>query len=470
MATPLEHFQQRQSDHWLLCHSSHEFSQLTQHFIQALRQLKPVKPTKVLIAESDPLQFLASFTAACIENCQVFLANPDWGSQEWQQALTLIQPDLIWQNGVELSPHRDTGGQRNSHSPHLPIPPSPTPLIAIPTGGSSGKIRFAMHTWQTLTASVVGFQRYFEVDRIHSCCTLPLYHVSGLMQFIRSLVSGGKLAILPFKQLESGQIPDWQPEGFFISLVPTQLQRCLDRPALAQWLSQFETVLLGGAPAWSALLTQARMQQIRLAPTYGMTETASQIATLKPEDFLRGMNGSGRVLPHAMVSICSATGERLGRNHIGIVTIQAKSLAIGDYPHLFHPDRPLQTDDLGFFDEQGFLHIVSRNSQKIITGGENVFPAEVEAAIYATGLVQDVCVIGLPDREWGQIVTAVYVSKSKSVAVEELQAALRNKLTKFKYPKRWIAVQHLPRNANGKLNYSQLTHLIHPFPIASTTG
>jgi O-succinylbenzoic acid--CoA ligase len=103
---------------------------------------------------------------------------------------------------------------------------------------------------------------------------------------------------------------------------------------------------------------------------------------------------------------------------------------------------------------------VGRRSDKIITGGENVFPAEVETVIRATGLVQDVCVIGVSDRHWGEIVTAIYVPSSPEVSSEKLQTAVTDRLSKFKQPKYWLAVDQLPRNAQGKLNRPQLGQIV----------
>jgi O-succinylbenzoic acid--CoA ligase len=212
-----------------------------------------------------------------------------------------------------------------------------------------------------------------------------------------------------------------------------------------------------------------------------MTETASQVVTLKPEDFLSGNSSSGQVLPHAQVTIRSSTGKILGANQTGIVTIEADSLALGYYPagEPFNPKsklcwkrtkeatQNLNSDDLGFFDQQGYLTIVGRRNNKIITGGENVFPAEVEAAILATHLVTDVCVVGLPDHYWGQVVTAVYVPNSIEVSLASLQAAVKDKLSKFKRPKSWVAVENLPRNAQGKVNYEQLKKVATEFLVSA---
>ncbi|MBE9225898.1 2-succinylbenzoate--CoA ligase [Phormidium sp. LEGE 05292] len=454
MEKPLIYLEKRANDRWLIGYDSREFTLLTQQLQSQLTQNANLKtPLKIVIAERQPIKLLASFIAATAANSYVFLCNPDWVKAEWEQVLNLVQPDIIWGDVAEIvyqkPPIRTT--------PSLPNYPSS--LIMIPTGGSSGKIRFAMHSWETLMASVRGFKHYFNLEKINSFCILPLYHVSGLMQFMRSFTSGGKLVISALKQLENCEKYDIEPSDFVVSLVPTQLQRLLEKPYLTTWLSRFQTVLLGGAPAWLELLETSRNYGIRLAPTYGMTETASQIATLKPEAFLAGNNTSGQILPHAKVIIKGKNEEILGINQTGIINIQADSLALGYYPEFFPNQEEFQLDDLGYIDENGNLKIVGRNSNKIITGGENVFPNEVEAAIIATQMVEDVCVIGLPDSQWGEIVTAIYVPKFPDINISNLKTAMENKLSKFKHPKKWIAVENLPRNAQGKVNRQRLQEI-----------
>ncbi len=437
----------RAGDDWLVSNSSRTFVQLSEQLFLELTLKYPQTP-KILLAYREPVQFLAGFIAACAADCQVFLCNPNWVKAEWQHVFNLVQPDLIW-------------GQEDLHA-EIPNSPSPYPpretkipnRIMIPTGGSSGKIRFAMHNWETLMSSVKGFQQYFQLKEVNSFCVLPLYHVSGLMQFMRSFTSGGRLVILPSKALLDEPECDINPEEFFISLVPTQLQTLLHHAP--KWLSRFQTVLLGGAPAWAELLEQARYHNIRLAPTYGMTETASQIATLTPVDFLNGTNNCGQVLPHAKITIRSTTGEILGSNQIGTIAIQADSLALGYYPENFLCREYFQVDDMGFLDNQGYLNIIGRSGNKIISGGENVFPEEVEAAIMTTNLVTDVCVIGLPDNYWGQVVTAIYVPSNPEVCTDKLLHGLEDKLSKFKQPKYWVSVESLPRNDRGKINREQV--------------
>ncbi|MEM1169748.1 MAG: 2-succinylbenzoate--CoA ligase [Cyanobacteria bacterium P01_H01_bin.35] len=432
-------------------------------FAELIKIANPETPSKVLISEPKPIEFIASFIAAVGAGYQVFLCNPNWGKLEWEQVLKLVQPDIILGNILnqkflgESLEKKSSFPIDNSFNQTLPNEQN---LIMIPTGGSSGKIKFAVHTWETLISSVRGFQEYFQIQQINCFCVLPLYHVSGLMQFMRSFSTGGNLIILPsYKDIFDTNEWNINPNEFFISLVPTQLQNLLQNSEIANWLSNFQTVLLGGAPAWEELFDAARKYQIKLAPTYGMTETASQVATLKPEDFLAGNNSNGQVLPHAKIIVQSESGEILSQNQIGNISIQANSLALGYYPNIFNNSETLATDDLGFFDSQGYLKIVGRSSQKIITGGENVFPAEVEAAILATGLVTDVCVIGLADQYWGEVVTAVYVGNNFEVSREKLLSAIDGRLSKFKQPKYWVRVESLPRNYQGKINRELLKEI-----------
>ncbi|WAL59435.1 2-succinylbenzoate--CoA ligase [Thermocoleostomius sinensis] len=456
MAEPFAHWHDRVNQDWLVGidkQQGQDWIEIRLHEIWLYQTRSRQLPT-ILLVEADPERFLAGFVAACSAGCPLVLGAADWGAAERRQALQQIQPDLIW--GWDTALHN-----LEPESKHLSVDRRLQPgWILIPTGGSSGQIRFAIHTWTTLTASVQGFQQYFQVKSIHSCCVLPLYHVSGLMQFIRSFLSGGTFALLPTKAIDVA-MNGLDPADFFLSLVPTQLQRLLHRSnssgAIA-WLRRFRTVLLGGAPAWPELLETARNQQIRLAPTYGMTETASQVATLKPDEFLQGKTGCGLVLPHAQIRILDGMGRSLQPLQPGTIAIQTTSLMLGYHPGNGTVDT-LITDDVGFFDRDGYLHIVGRNSHKIITGGENVFPAEVEAAIRSTQLVRDVCVLGLPDPDWGEVVTAVYVPTSDDVTIADLQTAIEAELGKVKRPKRWLKLAQLPRSGQGKVNYAQLKQL-----------
>ncbi|MGC9526284.1 MAG: 2-succinylbenzoate--CoA ligase [Limnospira sp.] len=439
------------SNHWLIAKSGDRFQSIADRRLTEFKDYhrRTGTPANILLAEPEPVAFLATFLAAVISESPVILGNPNWAIAEWQQVFNRIKPDLKFGNIPDIL---DTNNSRS----HLP-PAS----ILIPTGGTSGTVKFAVHTWETLAASADGFRQYFERSQIDSFCVLPLFHVGGLMQFVRSLTSGGRLVIFPWRSLMDGNYPELDISDFFISLVPTQLHRLLQHPKTANWLSKFATVLLGGSPPWPELLNQTRSHQIRLSPTYGMTETASGVVTLKPEEFLAGNNTTGRTLPHAKVIILDDSEKPLKSHQTGRISIQSKSLTQG-YNTDIDAEKITQliTDDLGYFDDRGYLTIVGRRGDKIITGGENVFPAEVEAAILATGLVADVCVVGKRDRDWGEVVTAVYVPQNRAISVEMLKNAIGDRLSGYKRPKHWISVEKLPRNDRGKINRKLLMEQI----------
>jgi len=397
-------------------------------FHQACDQLArwQIKP-RLCLAEPNPRRFLAQFCAAVVTETPVFLCNPHWQAQEWRTVQATVQPDLIWPPSPSEPPlKRGAGG------------------IYIPTGGSSGQIRFTIHTWATLTAAVEGLYTYFDRTPLSAYCILPLYHVSGLMQGVRSLLTGGQLWLSNSKTCTLGD-----GQTTFISLVPTQLQRFLAQNQ-APWLQQFRAIFLGGAPAWPDLLSRARALALPLAPTYGMTETAAQIATLKPADFLAGAEGCGPLLPHVQGKIAPD----------GRLEIQTPSLCLGYYPNPW-PEPIFTTDDLATFTPTGSLVIHGRQSRQIITGGENVAPEEVERAILATGKVADVAVVGVTDEIWGEAIAAFYAPQLSPEDLATLQTQLRQELAPHKQPKQWQGMEKLPRNAQGKLDYRALGGMWH---------
>lgn len=444
----------------------------------------------LLIVEPDPMGMLVSLLAGLWQGYTVVLANPQWGDREMQQVRAIAQPDpepCLSPWAVYLS---------------RGLPPSPQPEILIATGGTSGHLKFARHSWTTLMASVQGFLAHFGATTVNAYCVLPLYHVSGLMQVLRVLASGGTLVLQPYADLKQGSLLPVTPLPLspsplsssplsppllsssphpptFLSLVPTQLQWLLSQgDPFLPWLQGFRAVLLGGAPPWPTLLSAARSHQIPVALTYGMTETASQVATLRPEAFLAGNTSSGPVLPHAHIQPWDDQGQPLGPGQVGRLAIQSTSLFLG-YRRQSHHTQPhptpadgqdgpssgalltdvFLTDDLGYLDGQGYLHLVGRYSTKLITGGEKVFPEEVEAVLLTTGLVQAACVVGLPDDHWGQVVCAAVVPQARCVDLRVLNQALNGVLAAYKRPKVWLLLEAVPMTPQGKINRRQVMTL-----------
>ncbi|AFY36562.1 o-succinylbenzoate--CoA ligase [[Leptolyngbya] sp. PCC 7376] len=393
-------------------------------------QKNSIQEYEQLINTQNNLLFVAALME-CLRNKKITaLFNPLWLSEK--QKIVKSQSKVLSSLSIDIDVSK----------PKL----EEEAVFLIPTGGTSGEIKLVIHDFLRISTSVSGFRNFFGLERVNCFCVLPLYHVSGFMQVMRSLLSEGSFYLGDYGSLKRGILPEGDFSDFCISLVPTQLQVLLD--VCPEWLQQFRLILIGGAPAWRSLLEKAREYQLNIALTYGMTETASQVVALKPEDFLAGKNCAGQVLPHAKVNL----------DEDGLISIEAKSLFHGYYPEL-RGDRPFVTDDIGYFDDEGFLHIVGRKSQKIISGGENIYPNEIEATIQATGMVSDVAVCGMPDEYWGEAVTAVIVLKSGATS-EEVKTAIANRLSRYKLPKLWLCVSKLPRNAQGKLNRTILREMI----------
>ncbi|MGB3766771.1 MAG: AMP-binding protein [Phormidesmis sp.] len=442
----------------------HSSSYFQSHYSQL--QKPPIRDRPLLlIAESDPLDFLASFWAALLSGWDIALADPKWGDCEWNSALQILHPALTWPvvmpcglgvGGLGVG-DRELSSQALGQTQPTAISRA-EPSILIPTGGTSGLLKFACHTWATLSAAAISFCQTFPTP-IHTYCVLPVHHVSGLMQIFRAWLSQAQVIITPFKALETGSPLIHNPAGWYISLVPTQLVRLIAVDK-SHWLSHFQAVLLGGAPPWATLLAQASKRNIPFYLSYGMTETAAMVTVQAASDRLS--HSSGRSLPHAKIAI-EADGQLQGPNTVGRIVIHSAAIAHGYYgaDSAAFSSQKFYTDDLGYLTAQGQLHITGRASSKIISGGENIFPAEVEAALRSTGQVKDVYVFGQPDSQWGEAVVAAFVPAHSQVTSSRLQAALSSGiasplLSRYKHPKKWISLNSIPRNAQGKLLKSAL--------------
>ncbi len=256
-------------------------------------------------------------------------------------------------------------------------------------------------------------------------CPMPLVHVGGLSIPIRSAIYSTTAVLHRSFDTEAvlAELMDPARRITLVSLVPTMLARLLDaglcRPPTLRW------ALLGGGPIPVPLLARARDAGVPVAPTYGMTEACSQIATF------------GWPLPGVEVRV--ADGELLVRGQI-------VSAAAADERGWLH------TGDLGRFDDRGRLEILGRKADTIVTGGENVAPDEVEAALLAHPAVADAAVHPRADAEWGEAVVATVVLRAASSATaDELRAFCASKLARYKVPKTIEFAQQLPRTESGKL-------------------
>lgn len=376
-------------------------------------------PGPRVIEEREPQRFMAAFAEAVAAGGEVFLADPSWGAAERAELAALTRPEA--ESGRVAV---DSSG-----------------WLMIPSGGTSGRVKFARHDESTIAAAVRGFAEHFAFERVNAVGVLPLHHVSGFMAWMRCVLSGGEFKPWDWKRFEGGERPAMSAGDWVISLVPTQLQRLLASREAVAWLRGFRVIFVGGGPVWPELAEAATTARLPVSLGYGMTETAAMVTALRPEEFAAGARSSGAALPHARVEI---DGD-------GRVRVSGASLFRGYYPAR-SVAREFVTEDLGRIDERGHLHVLGRRDAMIITGGKKVQPAEIEAALRASGECEDVAVVGVPDSEWGEVVVACYPAALRAPNEERAGAAL----APWQRPKRFVAVAEWPRNAQGKVNRAVL--------------
>ena len=324
----------------------------------------------------------------------------------------------------------------------------------IHTSGTTGRPKAAMLTLGNIHHSALASARRLGVEAHDRwLCVLPLYHVGGLSIVMRSLIYGTAFQLMRFDIAAVNRALSEQPITL-VSLAPTMLQRLLDAKTRA-WNPRLRLVLLGGEHAPPALIERALADGVPVAASYGLSEASSQVATAMP-DTLRVKSGtvgkplhglaariiddSGMDCPPDMPGEVLVTGASVMRGYRGDPKSTANALR----------DGWLHTGDIGYMDADGDLFILQRRSDLIVSGGENVYPADVEAALRLHPSVADALVFGMADEKWGQrVAVLIQLAPGESMSEDDLQAFARRHLAGYKIP-RAIAFADLPRTASGK--------------------
>jgi len=291
-------------------------------------------------------------------------------------------------------------------------------------------LTYGNHLWSAVgSAFNLGVE---PTDRWLSC--LPLFHVSGLSIVMRSVIYGTTAVV--HDGFDTDRVATaLEGEGVtLISVVATQLVGLLEADVD---LLPLRAILVGGGPVPEEVLSEALGRGATVVQTYGLTEAASQVTTLSPMDARRKLGSAGRPLLTTHLRI-----------NDGEILVQGPTVA----PGVADEDGWLHTGDLGRIDEDGFLYVTDRLSDMIVTGGENVIPAEIEEVLLRHDDVADVAAVGRADAEWQEAVAAVVVlTEGASADAEELRRHCAASLADFKVPKRFEFVSELPRTESGKL-------------------
>jgi O-succinylbenzoic acid--CoA ligase len=330
------------------------------------------------------------------------------------------------------------------------------PLSVVFTSGTSGAPKaVVLTTGNHLCSAIASACRLGLVPDERWLACLPFSHVGGLSILLRSAIHATTAVIQErFDPARVNAAIDRQGITV-VSVVATMLQRMLDERGARPYPPWLRCVLLGGGPAPRALLDACARRALPVALTYGMTETASQIATLPPAEAWRAPGSVGRPLFGAALRIVR-DGVPVGAGEVGDIEVRGAMLSPGELRDGVLVARAgdwLRTRDLGHVDADGFLYVVGRADDVIITGGENVHPREVEAVLEDHPSVAEACVFGIPDTAWGETVSACVRLRPGTAGLDAdvLARHARRRLAGFKVPRRIAFVSDFPRSAAGKI-------------------
>ncbi|MBU4278298.1 MAG: o-succinylbenzoate--CoA ligase [Proteobacteria bacterium] len=337
---------------------------------------------------------------------------------------------------------------------------SEAPFIIMYTAGTTGKPKGAVLTQGNCLYNALNLQvdlEFTSSDR--NLVALPMFHIGGIGLFTLPMLYVGGTVVIQRSFDPAEMIRLFGQENITVCLVvPAIWLFLIQSPAFDPApLTKARILMSGGAPLPVSLVDEYHARGIVLQQGYGMSEAAPSISTLAKPWALSKKGSVGRVMFHLEARVGGEDCAELPRGEVGELLLRGPNVMQGYW------NRPeaneeafsggwFHTGDLARMDDQGFLYMVDRKKDMFISGGENVYPAEVENAIFALEQVAEAAVIGLPDPKWGEVGCAVVVLKEgQSLQEQEVTAHLKTCLAKYKIPKKVVFSRALPRNAAGKV-------------------
>ena len=320
--------------------------------------------------------------------------------------------------------------------------------VIMNTSATTGQFKSVPLRWGQIRAHVQASKEVLgKTEQDNWLMVLPLFHVSGLSILLRSLYNGTAVTILPkydkaqvLKLIESENIN-------MMSLVPTILTQL--EPSIIH--HNLRVILLGGEFIPMALIDACEKKSLPIYKTYGMTETFSQSVTFSVLDYPHKRDSVGKPLPGMQVRIDKPDADGVGEIHL------TGPMVMTGYIDKEPIDGDLNTDDIGYVDEDGFVYILNRRKDLIISGGENIYPKELEDLVYTLPSVKECAVVPVPNPKWGQV-PALFVAfhDGESMTADEIVSFMTKSLAKYKVPKYVKILSALPRNGTGKIVRNEL--------------
>ncbi len=464
--------------HRALVHQGHQYdytelSRMVSSIAWSLQQ-SGVEPGSRLAIFPQPLLTLLTVLVAPKIGCSVLTLNPTLPHEILQGLIeSTSTTHLIADRGILSSvenpyrvfPHELLHNlEINQAATYRQTPLSMDEAhLYMATSGSDAQPKVVRLSGANIMASIRASRRRLLTDSsdIWLCC-LPLFHIGGLSIPFRCVDAAATLLL--HDRFDAQQICDdlHRYAVTHISLAPAMLAKLLDHAPEFSPPESLRMVLIGGAPLSRQLYQRATAAGWPLVPTYGMTENCSQIATLYPPPAHWQPGMVGKPLDHTEIDIDADSGA---------IRIRGDSVMMG-YRQADGKSVPLpagawfETEDLGAIDDNGNLIVYGRSDETLISGGENIHPAQIESQLLKHPDITEVAVIGEADHVWGDIVVAVYAG---SVTEQQLQSWCKQHLHGAWRPRRFIKTTELPRNAMHKIDRVALRRLITgPQPLAQS--
>ncbi len=337
--------------------------------------------------------------------------------------------------------------------------------VIIFTSGSTGMPKGVELSFNNLIQSAMTGDKIFkhrQNDRW--LASLPFYHVGGFSIITRCFIYGAALIIPDSLEIESlkDSIENLQPT--LASFVTTQLKRLIECGCKPN--KEIRHILLGGGFMDPSLVGTAINEGWNVSKSYGTSETASFVTALTADEFKLKPHSAGKAIPPNEILIVDENRNPLTSMQLGEVVVKAQSVSKGYIGNKEESVKKFKKDifysgDYGYLDTEGYLFIEARRNDLIVSGGENINPFEIEKEILSHQNIEEVCVFGMKDEEWGQAVAAAIVTKDKSViSLNELKDFLKNKLPGYKHPKKIFILEMLPKTEIGKVQKEKVRELI----------
>lgn len=331
----------------------------------------------------------------------------------------------------------------------------------IYTSGTTGFPKGVVHTYGNHWWSAIGSALNLGIQSDDKwLVVLPLFHVGGLSTLFKSVIYGMPILLLDGFNEEDVNHMIMDKAVTIASVVTVMLDRLIKTLGKEHYPDSFRTMLLGGGPAPQHLLQNATLKNIPVFLSYGMTETCSQIATLSPFDTLRKLGSAGKPLFPGQLKVVNQD-----KNAIGEILVKGPMVTKKYYKneqatkHLFDNEW-LVTGDMGYLDKDGFLYLIDRRTDLIISGGENIYPSEIEAVLSEMELIEEVGVTKQKSLQWGEVPVAFIIADQTKLTKQEIMTFAKKRLAKYKVPNEIYFIDTLPRNATNKLVRKDLFNML----------